>query len=478
MIPAVPQAWPELIATALPGTSRRQRQVWPAPGITERADGDGETTLLDAAALAQAARLAGARPIPGSSPSPAGTDRLLPPSERAVQLLELVLTQSPAGSALRPALLQDWCHCAAAAGQRLPHHLLPTLFQLTTVADSATILAVQGVLDERGRWLAGQFPQRSKFRTDEPGTELDLASWPTIPTTQRATLLQEWRQRDPGAARELLASTWSSEPARDRAALLAALTESLSMADEDFLEAALDDRASSVRQQACALLDRLPQSRRAARMADRLTPLISRSGMLRKNIQLEPPAEPDEAAQRDGISTPSTGSRTDQWLIQIITAAPLSVWDSVGGPDGLRGISDGAVVSGLIAAARLQRNQPWARVLMKRQPSTELLTILDAAEQSEWIEALLRHAKHLPSLLGELPGPWAEAPSAAICQALIDKRQTGGDQAHFARSLHPRVAADLLNRVDRTKHQWLAKAISDSYNYHSVRRSIQEAFHD
>lgn len=478
MSPDVAQVWPELVATALLGTSRRQRQGWPAPGIKQRAGADPETALLDAAALAQAARLAGGLLTPGPAAPLADPDRLKPPSGRAIQLLELVLTQSPAGSALRPALLQDWCHCAAAAGQRIPHQLLPTVFQLTTIADSETVLAVQTVLDERGRWLAGQFPQRSKFRSADSGTELDLAAWPTIPTSQRTVLLRELRQRDADAARDLLSSTWSSEPARDRAALLAALAESLSMADEDFLESALDDRAGSVRQQACELLDRLPQSRRAARMADRLTPLISRSGMLRKTIQLEPPAEPDEAARRDGISTPNTGSRTDQWLIQIIAAAPLSVWESVGGPDSLRGISDGAVVSGLIAAARLQRNQPWARVLMKRQASTELLTILDAAEQSDWIEALLRHAKHLPSLLGDLPSPWAEAPSAAICQALIDKRQTGGDQAHFARSLHPRVATDLLNRVDRTKHQWLAKAISDSYNYHSVRRSIQEAFHD
>ena len=55
---------------------------------------------------------------------------------------------------------------------------------------------------------------------------------------------------------------------------MAALLVGLGLADEPFLESCLDDRARPVREEACRLLDRLPGSARAARMADRLRPFM------------------------------------------------------------------------------------------------------------------------------------------------------------------------------------------------------------
>ena len=77
---------------------------------------------------------------------------------------------------------------------------------------------------------------------------------------------------------------WETDSAQDRALAVAALAVGLGPADEPFLERCLDDRAKGVREEAQRLLDRLPGSARAARMAARLRPLISVSGTLRKEL--------------------------------------------------------------------------------------------------------------------------------------------------------------------------------------------------
>ena len=100
--------------------------------------------------------------------------------------------------------------------------------------------------------------------------------------------------------------------------------------DEPFLERRLDDRARSVREDAAELLDRLPGSARAARMADRLRPLLTTHGTLRKHLEVELPDDPDAAAVRDGLVDPGPGvSKRACWLEQIVAGAPLEVWTEV-----------------------------------------------------------------------------------------------------------------------------------------------------
>ena len=60
------------------------------------------------------------------------------------------------------------------------------------------------------------------------------------------------RRSDHGS--ELLVGSWATESAKDRAALLDALTTGLSLADEELLERALDDSSRVVRQRAAGLL--------------------------------------------------------------------------------------------------------------------------------------------------------------------------------------------------------------------------------
>ena len=95
---------------------------------------------------------------------------------------------------------------------------------------------------------------------------------PLQPGPNAPALLEAVRNADPARGRGLLARQLGERTGRRAGDLLAGLAAGLSDDDEPFLEAALDDRSAGVRQVAVDLLGRLPSSRRAARMAERLRP--------------------------------------------------------------------------------------------------------------------------------------------------------------------------------------------------------------
>ena len=64
----------------------------------------------------------------------------------------------------------------------------------------------------------------------------DPEDWRTGSPAERLAYLTDLRDRDPGAARDLLAAAWVQEHGRDRARFLAAFSHGLSLSDEGFLE--------------------------------------------------------------------------------------------------------------------------------------------------------------------------------------------------------------------------------------------------
>ncbi|WP_204336314.1 DUF5691 domain-containing protein, partial [Proteus mirabilis] len=91
--------------------------------------------------------------------------------------------------------------------------------------------------------------------------------WTERTPAERRAAFAAFRRRDPAAARAALEAGFRGEKADMRQALVSALDDGLGEADEPFLEACLDDRASGVRGAAQNLLPRLPGSRLAQRMA-------------------------------------------------------------------------------------------------------------------------------------------------------------------------------------------------------------------
>jgi hypothetical protein len=295
---------------------------------------DPADTLLGAAALHAVARRAGMLPARGvATPPPMAADAAPELPLRAAQALRQATSDTD--------LLADLLLAAADAGYRAPAPLLPLLLD-AAVRTVALRPAVNATLGARGHWLAGHRAEWKRIADTALGdtTPVDPRTWETGSRAERVAYLSALRDDDPQVGRDLLAGGWTRETADERAQLLAVLARGLSPEDEDFLEAALDDRAAAVRATARGLLARLPGSGFNRRAADRAASVLSLHGgggrhRLVATLPSQasgPAAEAARAAlERDGITgaSPGPGIGVGAWeLAQLVATAPLTTWTS------------------------------------------------------------------------------------------------------------------------------------------------------
>lgn len=444
--------WQQATAAALLGTARREPPPLPADlGVEARGDGSPETALLDAAAVGGALLRAGGR----TPPTVIATTPVAPPETqpeapvRSVQLLALLLDQPPVAARLRPLALRHWLDAATARGLRVPHVALPRLLAL---AGQQTELqhAIRPVLGERGRWLAG-------LRADWAwGLEI-------------ATTLA------PVAADVLTLEAWHALPAAER-------LDRLDGAPAEVLEAALDDRSDKVRRQACLLLDARPGSARGQRMAERLRPLVSSAGRLRRSLEVELPTQPDAAGVRDGLSTTRAGSQRERWLELICAGAPLAIWTDVTGKDPAHTwplITQPAARAGVLRAVRARHDTAWAQAAVADAP--DLLGVLPPAEQDDAALRLLRGHRTpagVGAVLQHVRTRWSPALSAGVVDVLRHTPPGGvaGSAwlAPLAEALDPSVRP-AVSAWARADHRW-GSLPADLDQYLSFLPAITEAF--
>ncbi len=475
----IAELWGDLLSAALVGTARRpppphalvapdpnRRSSVPDAGTDERQLGENggrgaEAALLASAAVLAAYRRAGRRAVdaPRVLPPAAEPDPRPPCSAAALDVLDLILSGAvpiPGGMAL---LAGQWLEGAARAGCRLPARLLPGVLELGLTPELRPIIS--RVAGPRGRWLAGHhdgwaWAAAGPVDTGE-GAALRFA---TGGRAERSALLEAVRRADPSRGRDLLASTWKGDPAAERAALLAVLAVGLSDDDEPFLEAALDDRAGGVRQVAADLLGRLPSSRRSARMAARLRPLVTVDGRGAAGaLSITRPPVPDAAQRRDGITdaAPSGMGVSDWRVLQLVAGAPLSFWtdhlrttpDRVvalaaasgagaprrGGPPPanpvLLGLEQAVAAQSGTAVDRPAPDPAWAQTLFAVRPVPGTLAALPPNLAADALVALLgRGAALAPGaavaeLFAACPGPWPER----LGEAVLDRYRQLGSRA-------------------------------------------------
>ncbi|WLQ64618.1 DUF5691 domain-containing protein [Streptomyces glycanivorans] len=455
-------SWEDLVTSAVLGTDRRPLRT-----------GDGASAapsaLLDAAAAHTVRRRAALRPATGAAlPTPAPAD-LRPPLPAAARrrLAQLLADRSaqPGGGRRGSApdlteLIPQWLTSAGAHGYRAPAELLPALLDAARARTDLRphVLAFAG---PRGLWLASLNPEwrfalRASTRdarrpdTADPGTVRLI--WEEGLFAERAALLGAVRDQDPGGARSLLASTWSSERAEDRLMFLDSLRSGLSGDDEAFLEEALADRSRNVRATAAELLSSLPGSALARRMADRATSCVNpdRTGGA-VSVAVEAPHECDAAMQRDGVVPvpPSGRGERSWWLGQLVEATPLGVWrERFGGRAAHELVAlpvadgwAGELHAAWCRAAVRQRDPDWARALLGA-PSTppangpgtaslaersKLLAVLPPPERALWVAGFI--AAHGLSeafqLLGVCSVPWEAPLGRSVVDALDIARDAG-----------------------------------------------------
>jgi hypothetical protein len=320
----VAPSWQETTASALVGVERRP--LSPVSGddplnrvLRSLESVEPATRLLGAAAATTLYGRVGRTPPSDATPLPeaAGEDEQAACGPGPAQRLKGMLQ----GQHLD--VLEEWLTLLRQSGKRLPEE---SLADVLTLARQRSELrdAVRPVLGRRGRWLAALNREWGYIGASAEEAEPDSV-WQTGTRPERLVALQAVRRIDPKQGRELLASTWTKEPADERAAFVEALQIGLGPADEPFLEAALDDRGKTVRRAAALLLMRLDDSRFAARMSARARSCVSWGGAA---LKVEPPKECDKAMIRDGVEPkPERGlGERAWWLRQILSATPLSTW--------------------------------------------------------------------------------------------------------------------------------------------------------
>ncbi|GHJ35061.1 DUF5691 domain-containing protein [Streptomyces sp. TS71-3] len=461
---AAPAAWEDLVTAALLGTDRRR------PPVRAR-DGDPAAGLLDAAAAHTLRRRAGMRPAPAAPlPHRAAPDDRPPLPPAAVHRLAMLLADRPGtGSGGRRGsapdlleLLPQWLRTANAQGYAAPPHLLPALLDAARARTDLRrqVLTFAG---PRALWLARLNPDWKFALRAAPGGGALLPSpedgarvrrlWEEGLFAERVALLAMVRRHDPAAARDLLATTWSTERAEDRLMFLDSLRTGLRADDEPFLEQALADRSRNVRAVAAELLSALPGSALAARMADRAAACLSLERTDGEpTIAVEAPHACDAAMERDGITPKPPAGRGERswWLGQLMEAAPLAAWvGRFGGrsPEEIVAlpVADewaGELHAAWCRAAVRQVDAAWARALLgtPAAPGTggpggaslaeraKLLSVLAAEERAAWVAGFIEaHGlSEAFQLLGGCPAPWEERLGRSVVDALNIARDAGG----------------------------------------------------
>jgi hypothetical protein len=507
-------AWAQVRAAALLGTGRRPVEGAPVAAGVPVGDrvggvagvlGAGEARLLDLAALGGAARRAGLRPTRLTAPPPpAPTDDRPAAPTPAAQLLDVLLGPAPLAAAPREELVALWCTTCGESGYRLPESSLVALLTAATGRRRLRPAAV-AVLGARGMWLAAANPDWSWAAEAAAGAgpPRDPQDWARRPAAERVGVLADLRSTDPAAARDLIEATWARDPATARRDHLAVLAESLGPADEPLVESALDDRAVSVRQVAAGLLDGLPHSARAGRMARRLEPLITATGRLRANLVVARP-EPtavawnDDAARRDGLAPPArrTGAASrDRRLEDAVAGAPFDLWTGATGGEPQRVVALLAdsdeptaadVLAGLRRAARARHDGEWATALFRAGRAADPLLL--AAVGPERREALVAErlsrrprAVELAALLDHLAAPWSLPFSLALLGHVRGHDHPATPLAALADVLTVGLHPDALPAVegwleDERPPPVISLPLRTVLQVHALRRSITEAF--
>lgn len=495
-------AWQDLVTCVLLGTERQ------APDLQSGAEAlgqllsrleseDREGVLLRAAGVMALWRRAGGliqrdeRPLPSScAPDAAPVCGSL-----ASQHLALLLQSHFAE------LLPEWLTMLGAAGRRVPEEWLPALLDLG--ARRAELRsALLPVLGQRGRWLA-QYNDDWSYASEAN----DETLWQTGRFEERLALLRQLRATRPERALELLSATWNEERAKQRRNFIELLANGLSMADEPFLEAALDDRSAEVARAAAELLARLPESRLVQRLTARALQWMRfqpRRLLKQARLEVELP-EDDPALRRDGIADPPPTVKLGEkaWrLSRIVGAVPPSVWRQhwQHTPTEILAASREsewrqALLEGWALATQRHRDPDWAEALLPLYPDHDTLTaalaeVLPAARFEAYLLVLLRDSSSSSRttalvLLSRVQRPWSVALGRAVLeqvrQRIREDKQPDWWLSNvlrsFARWLPPELSEETATGWPTDSKHWRQweNAVNDLLDRLRFRQAMREA---
>ncbi len=459
----------QLVKVALLGTER--------DGDAPTNGRDAETHLLDEAAIAIVTRRAGRLPDDAEAPKP----EICAPEDqprigaRAIEHGTTFLFEPK-----HRELLVEWLDGVAAVDKCVPPRLIPPLLEAGRHHPKLAE-RVRCVIGERGRWLA-KHNEAWRYAL-EGAAAVDPSGFGEATSEERIRMIPAWRAAEPAAARQAIEAAFAEEKARARTEFVEALHTGLSMDDEPFLEACLDDRSKEVRRAAAKLLGRLPESRRAARMIERARRFVSASS---EGWEVTLPTEVDDAMLRDGILQSDASADGYHWcLTQILGATPPTAFEAggasvealVGGV--LKSVQRNLLGPGLAGAAQAYGAHDWVEALIfeKVEDDGALWSALPAdRREALFLRVLARATSHvsLHRALFHLPkvdGPWGPEFSTRVLHAmqkLTSSEERLGEFPAFAvlrdagRKLSPSSLPQVTKLVAHTPDQsYWKKSLTD-----------------
>ncbi len=403
-------------------------------------------------------------------------------------------------------VIEEWAELAQAKGVRIVDSTVPVVMDWWSRQPRRSEV-VYSVLGKRGEWLAGlNDAWRKPVAASEVPANADEI-WQTGNTPERVALLLTLRRHDPARGLAVVQSTWASDSADERRRFVEMLLQGRSMADEPFLEAALDDKSKVVRRQACAVLGAMAGSRYRGRMNERAKAIIgveAKKGLLKRGVKvkLNPPAEFDKSWERDGIeeqAASGTGKRA-WWMRQIVSAADVSVWTEVTGLDPaecLAAISgDDYFKDALAALVDVVQTAPqpaWAEAILRHLLTEDKLDVdmakglCDTLPRAQREELLLEIADHKRlgaadrwMLLASTKERWSAAFSTKALKLLIKNKAKGNDVYRLYEPVEKAsrvVAVESADQFEETVNEMFADQPTDSFKRSIDRVRLRADMH-
>ena len=501
------QTWDDILATVVVGTEQRELRL--ATGedelgrlLVQISNTDREGSLLSAASVVALYRSAGVAPPNDTQPLPeaCAQDELNRGSVASGQHLALMLDGE-----FRE-VLPEWLTALNRAHKRVPEEHLPALLDHGRLEPALRGMIV-AVLGRRGEWLAAQNPDWLYATRRE---EKDV--WETGSREERLLLLEHLRRVDPAKARELLATTWSQESAKDRAVFLERFVTGVNSGDESFLNEALQDRSVEVRRVARVLLAGVPTSEFSRRLKELANQVLSFKKPLigKARIEVTLPEDPIAWLKANGVEIDNPPRNAAQsmgpkgWALkEMISLTPLAHWSEVWQKSPIEIIRAGdesewreSFAAGFVAAAQRDRDPEWIEALVSfpSTPLTQLAAYLPAAR----LEALILHSLKSESaglndanpalgLLMSHRSAWSDRLSRAVVNSVKQRINQGKDKivdwrtkavlGEFARHVSPALYDELAQAWPMESESWSgwSKGVNAFQSLLAFRRDMHRA---
>lgn len=453
------KVWAPLLPVVMVGTARQSVSAsWSGDVgemIAQTLDqaADAPTGVLRVAGILCTCGQAGAQGMVETAPLPkASLDDVLPPLQDGLlpALIDWAFRDGPAR------LHHEVCLALAAAGYRLPVHLLPLALDLgrRSLALRSALLPVLGNI---GLWLAAQRDEW-RYAAGVSSEGIGEAIWTDGNIEQRRAFLARERAENPRAARERLTQALAELSAKERADLITVLADGLTLEDEPLLEALRADRSKEVRSGALSLLLRLPEAAHPQRAMARMATLLQKERvLLRQRWMVEAPSAMADDWKADNLDAPrpqheSLGDRA-WWLYQLARQVPLSWWTGHTGMDAEALLKWAQGTDWHEALVRAWRDvlmaapdpvwceaflNQWPQTKLRDDPATVLALLPRDRRELHWMRHLRDAAEAplqalVPQMLGACPtGETLSAPlSKAVAHVLHQRAASqtlGGDQ--------------------------------------------------